>query len=80
MVVLLGPTIAGGAIPAAGDRVEIEGKTRAVVAVVDRDPAAATHALAAGRDHTVVLVHRSANDRQTVTFLAARRANYPCFT
>lgn len=46
MVVLLGPTIAGGAIPAAGDRVEIEGKTRAVVAMVDRDAASATYSLA----------------------------------
>lgn len=48
MVVLLGDTISGGGVvPRAGDRVQVAGGvTRAVVAIVDRDAAAATYSLA----------------------------------
>lgn len=47
MVVLLGDTIeAGTVVPRAGDRVTSNGVTRSVIAVVDRDAAAASWSLA----------------------------------
>lgn len=45
-VTLLGASIPGRVVPEAGDRLTIEGKTWAVVAIVDRDAAAATYTLA----------------------------------
>lgn len=46
-VMLIGDTINGGAtVPAAGDRITVEGVTWAVVAIVDSDPARATWTVA----------------------------------
>lgn len=45
-VVLLGASIPGRVVPVAGDRVRMEGRAWQVIAVLDRDPAAATYTLA----------------------------------
>lgn len=42
-VTVLGGSLPAGVEPEAGDRITIEGKTGEIVAVVERDPAAATY-------------------------------------
>lgn len=45
MIVLIGDSIADGAVPAVDDKVTIEGRTYTIVGPVKRDPAAATYTL-----------------------------------